>query len=59
MKVTLKIKGKTYKAKTNAKGKAVFKIKKLTKKGKYKAVIKFKANKYYNKATKKVKITIK
>ena len=33
VKVTLKVKGKTYKAKTNAKGKATFKINKLTKKG--------------------------
>ena len=57
--VTLKIKGKTYKAKTNAKGKATFKIKKLTKKGKYTAVIKFKGNKLYKVATKKVKITVK
>jgi hypothetical protein len=32
--VTLKVKGKTYKAKTNKKGKAVFKIKNLKKKGK-------------------------
>ena len=59
VKVTLKIKGKTYKAKTNKKGKAVFKIKKLTKKGKYKATITYKGDKYYKKATKKVKITIK
>ena len=57
--VTLKIKGKTFKAKTNAKGKAVFKIKKLSKKGKFKATIKFKGNKYYNAVTKKVLITIK
>lgn len=59
VKVTLKIKGKTYKAKTNAKGKATFKIKKLTKKGKYTAVIKFKGNKYFKATTKKVKITLK
>ena len=59
VRVTLKIKGKTYKAKTNAKGKATFKIKKLTKKGKYKAIITYKGNKTYNKVTKKVKITIK
>ncbi|WP_458404662.1 Ig-like domain repeat protein [Methanobrevibacter sp.] len=59
VKVTLKIKGKTYKAKTNAKGKATFKIKKLTKKGKHIAVIKFKGNKLYKATTKKVKITIK
>ena len=45
-KVTLKIKGKTYKATTNAKGKAVFKIKKLTKKGTFKAKVKFAGNTY-------------
>ena len=59
VKVTLKVKGKTYKAKTNAKGKATFKIKKLTKKGKYIATIKFKGDAYYIKSSKKVKITIK
>jgi len=57
--VTIKIGKKTYKAKTNAKGKATFKIKKLTKKAKYKATIKFKGNKNYKATTKKVKITIK
>ena len=57
--VTLKVKGKTYKAKTNAKGKAVFKIKNLKKKGKYTATIKFKGNANYKAATKKVKITVK
>ena len=36
--VNIKLEKMTYKAKTNAKGKATFKIKKLTKKGKYKAV---------------------
>ena len=56
--LTLKIKGKTYKAKTNAKGKAVFKIK-LNKKGKFKATVTFKGDKLYKKVTKKVKITIK
>lgn len=59
MKVTIKVKGKTYKATTNAKGKATFKIKKLTKKGKYSATVKFAGNKYFNKVTKKVKITVK
>jgi hypothetical protein len=58
-KVTLKVKGKTYKAKTNSKGKATFKIKKLTKKGTYKATVIFKGNKYYNKLVKKVKIKLK
>jgi hypothetical protein len=57
--VTLKIKGKIYKAKTNAKGKATFKIKKLTKKGKYTAVVTFKGNSVYQPSSKKVKITIK
>ncbi len=59
VRVSLKVKGKTYKAKTNSNGKAIFKIKKLTKKGTYKAVIKFKGNKYYNAVTKKVKIKIR
>ena len=58
-KVTLKVKGKTYKAKTNSKGKATFKITKLKKKGTFKAVIKFAGNKYYNKLTKKVKIKVR
>ena len=58
-KVTIKIGKKTYTAKTNSKGKATFKVKKLTKKGKYKAKISYKGNKYYNKVTKKVNIRIK
>ena len=56
-KVTLKVKGKTYTAKTK-KGKATFKLNKLTK-GKYRAVIKYKGNKYYKKVTKKVRITVR
>ena len=63
VKVTITIKGKkykkTFKAKTNKKGKAIFKIKKLTKKGKYTATIKFKGNKYYKAVSKKVKIKVK
>ena len=58
-KLILKVKGKIYKAKTNSKGKATFKITKLTKKGKYKAKIKFAGNKYYKSKTVKVKITVK
>ena len=58
-KVTLKVNGKTYKAKTNSKGKATFKITKLNKKGKYKAVIKYKGNSKYKGVSKKVKITVK
>jgi len=58
-KVTIKIGKKTFKAKTNSKGKATFKIKKLTKKGNYKAKVSYNGSKYYNKVTKKVKIRIK
>ena len=58
-KVTLKVKGKTYNTRTNSKGKATFKITKLTKKGTYKAVIKYKGNSYYKKATKNIKIKIR
>ena len=50
---------KKYIAKTDKKGEATFKIKKLTKKGKYTASIKFQGDKYYNKVTKKVKIIVK
>ena len=59
VKLTLKVGKKTYKATTNSKGKATFKITKLTKKGKYTATVKFAGNKYYNKLSKKVKITVK
>ena len=59
VKVTLKVKGKTYNATTNKKGKATFKIKNLKKKGTYKAVIKFKGNKNYKATSKKVKIKVK
>ena len=57
--VTLKVKGKLYKAKTNSKGKATFNLKKLTINGKHTAVIKFKGNTFYKPTTKKVKITVK
>ena len=58
-KVTLKVNGKTYTAKTNSKGKATFKITKLNKKGTFKATITYNGNKYYNKVSKKAKITVK
>ena len=59
LKVTLKVKGKKYTAKTNAKGKATFKIKNLKKKGTYTAKVNFAGNNLYNKAAKSVKITVK
>ena len=59
VKLTLKVKGKKYTAKTNSKGKATFNLKKLTKKGKYTATITYKGDKYFNKLTKKTKITVK
>ena len=58
-KLTLKVGGKTYKATTNSKGKATFKITKLKKKGKYTATIKYAGSKQYKKVTKKVKIIVK
>ena len=57
-KVTLKVKGKTYKATTNSKGKATFKITNLNKKGTFKATITYKGNKYYNKVSKKANIKV-
>ena len=57
--VTLKVNGKIFKAKTNNKGEATFKISKLNKKGTYKATLTYKGNAQYNKTTKKVKIKIK
>ena len=57
-KITLKVNGKTYKAKINKKGVATFKVK-LTKKGKYVAKIKFAGDKTYEASSKNIKITIK
>ncbi len=59
VKLTMKVNYKTYKATTNSKGKAIFKITKLSKKRKYKATIKFAGNKNYKAVSKKVKITVK
>lgn len=58
-KVTLTLKGKTYTGKSNAKGQVTFKITKLTKKGKYKATIKFAGDNTYKPAKTQTKITIK
>ncbi|WP_405309616.1 hypothetical protein [Methanobrevibacter sp.] len=57
--VTLNVNKKTYKVKTNSKGQAIFNLKKLTKKGKYTAVVKYAGSKYYNAKSVKVKITVK
>ncbi len=59
VKVTLKVKGKTYTSITDSKGKATFKITKLTKKGKYTAVIKFNGNKNYKATTKKIQVLVR
>lgn len=59
VKVTLKVGKKTYKATTNSKGKATFKLTKLKKKGKYTATIKFAGNNNYKASSKKIKITVK
>ena len=58
-KVSLKVNGKTYTAKTNAKGVATFKLAKSTKVGAKNAVISFAGDKSFNKASKKAKITVK
>jgi len=57
-KLSLKVNGKTYNAKTNSKGKAVFKITKLNGDKTFKAVIKYNGDTYYNKLAKKVKIKV-
>ena len=59
VKLTLTVKGKTYTAKTNKKGQAIFKLKKLTKKGTYKAVVTYDGNSCYNKVVKNAKIKVK
>ena len=58
-KITIKVKGITYKATTNSKGQATFKLTKLTKKGAFTAVVTYSGNSNFNKVTKKVKITVK
>ena len=58
-KLYLTVKGKTYKATTNSKGKATFKITKLTKKGKYTGKIKYKGTSQYFSSAKTIKIIVK
>ena len=57
--VTLKIKGKTYKATTNNQGKAIFKITKFAVKGKHAAKIRFGGDGYYKASSVSKTITIK
>ena len=58
--LTVKVKGKKVKiTSTTKKGKATFNLKKLNKKDKYTATVKFAGNKYYKAVSKKVKITVK
>ncbi|MCR4691539.1 MAG: hypothetical protein K5739_09365 [Lachnospiraceae bacterium] len=60
LQLKLKIQKKIYKAKTNSKGVATFKIKtKKLKKGSSQATVSWKGNEKYKKTTKKVKVTVK
>ena len=52
------MKGKTYSAKTNKKGKAIFKIK-ISKKGKFKGTVTFKGDSAYKSSRKTIYIKIK
>jgi hypothetical protein len=56
--VTIKVNKKTFKAKTNSKGVATIKVK-VTKKGKYDAVVKFAGDSAYKSASKTVRFTVK
>lgn len=58
-KITIKVNGKTYSAKTNSKGKATFKLTKLTKKGTFTATVKYAGSSIYKPVTKTVKLTVK
>ena len=57
-KITIKVNGKTFSAKTNAKGVASIKVK-VAKKGKFTAVAKFAGDNTYKAITKKAKFTVK
>ena len=59
VKVSLKIKGKIYNAKTNRNGVVAFKIIKFDKKGSFNSKVIFAGNNYYKPLTKTVKIKIK
>ena len=57
--IVLKVNGKTYRAKTNNKGVATFKITNLNKVGCKNAVITYAGDKNYNKVSRKARITVK
>ena len=57
-KITIKVNGKTFSAKTNSKGVATIKVK-VAKKGKFTAVAKFAGDSTYKSITKKAKFTVK
>ena len=57
-KITVKVNGKTFSAKTNSKGVASIKVK-VAKKGKFTATAKFAGDNTYKKISKKAKITVK
>ena len=57
-KIKLRLRGKTYSAKTNKKGKATFKLK-IIKKGRFKATIRVYGDKYYKASKKTIYIKIK
>ena len=56
--ITIKVNKKTFKAKTNKNGVATIKVK-VTKKGKFNAVVKFAGDNTYKGVTKKVKLNVK
>ena len=57
-KITIKVNGKTFSAKTNSKGVASIKVK-VTKKGKFTATAKFAGDNTYKGITKKAKFSVK
>ena len=58
-KITVKVNGKTYSATTNAKGQAIFKLTKLTKKGTFSAQVTYAGSSIYNSVKKTVTIIVK
>lgn len=58
-KVTLRVGGVTYVAKTNGYGKAIFKITKLNRKGTFKVIVSYAGNSYYKKISKIVRFYVR